>query len=170
MSPSRIAVALFVVSLVPASARAQAVPTDAAGDPLPPGAVARIGTVRFLPRPYLQQVFFTADGKTVLGRGGGDVIDFWAAETGKPVGELRDSDLMNVWADQSPDGKLLALYGHDRRGRPAPDTTLRLYDLATRKRLWESTDDQVYRPGNHRILFSRDGMKLITGDGLDVRV
>jgi WD40 repeat protein len=170
MSPYRIAAALFVVALVPGSARAQAVPTDAAGDPLPPGAVARIGTVRFLPRPYLEQVFFTPDGATVIGRGADNVLDFWEATTGKPVGEFREPDLMNFWADQSPDGKLLALYGHDRRGKPAPDTALRLYELATRKPLWTSVIDDLYHPGYHRVRFSMDGKKLITGSGLDVRV
>src|SRR5688572_490974 len=168
MSPSRLAALLLAV--LPVAGRGQAVPTDLAGDPLPPGAVARIGSVRFLPRPYLQQVFFTPDGSAVIGRGGDNVIDFWDAGTGKPVGELRDPDLMNFWIDQSPDGKLLALYGHDRRGLPAPDSALRLYDLATRKVLWTSVDDEIYVSGNFRVHFSPDGKKLITGSALDLRV
>ena len=64
MSPSRIGALLL--ALLPAAARGQAVPTDLAGDPLPAGAVARIGSVRFLPRPSLQQVFFTPDGKVTV--------------------------------------------------------------------------------------------------------
>ena len=168
MSPSRLAALLLAV--LPAAVWGQAVPTDLAGDPLPPGAVARIGSVRLLPRPYLQQVFFTPDGSAVIGRGGDNVIDFWDAGTGRPIGELRDPDLMNFWVDLSPDGKRLALYGHDRRGQPAPDTTLRLYDLATRKVLWESVIDDVYHFGYHRVVFSRDGKKLIAGSAVDVRV
>jgi WD40 repeat protein len=168
MSPARFAA--LVLAILPLAARGQVVPTDAAGDPLPPGAIARIGTVRFLPRPYLQQVFFTADGSTVIGRGGDNVIDFWDAETGRPVGEFRDPDLMNFWIDQSPDGKRLALYGHDRRGLPAPDSALRLYDLATRKVLWTTVDDEIYVYGGFRVHFSPDGKKLITASGIDVRV
>ncbi|HKB02178.1 MAG TPA: WD40 repeat domain-containing protein [Gemmataceae bacterium] len=168
MAPARFAIPLLIAISI--SARGQVVPTDAAGDPLPPGAVARIGTLRFLPRGFLHQVFFTSDGSTVIGRGGDNVIDFWDAETGKPVGEFRDPDLMNFWIDQSPDGKFLALYGHDRRGLPAPDTALRLYDLASRKVLWTSVDDEIYVPGNFRVRFSPDGKKLITGSANDVRV
>src|SRR4051812_24047319 len=90
MAPTRLSVALALVALGPAVAADPITRTDQVGDPLPPGAVARVGTSRFLPRPYLDQVFFSADGKTVLGHGSESVVDFWEAETGKPAGELRD--------------------------------------------------------------------------------
>jgi WD40 repeat protein len=168
MRLTRLTALLFVTT--PLAAADPPARTDLVGDPLPPGAVARIGTVRFLPRPELHQVFFTADGSTVIGHGGSDVLDFWEAETGKPVGELRDPDLVNFRADLSPDGKYLALWGHDRRGKPARDTALRLYDLATRKPLWTSVISDVYIPGYHRVRFSLDGTRLLTGSALDVRV
>src|SRR5262245_9898204 len=76
MSSLRLNYCLALVIVIPASAADPIARTDLAGDPLPTGAVARIGTVRFLPRPYLEQVFFTPDGSTVLGRGGGDVVQF----------------------------------------------------------------------------------------------
>ena len=38
---------------------------DQAGDPLPPGAVARIGTTRYRVRGWHQQVFLSPDGKII---------------------------------------------------------------------------------------------------------
>lgn len=142
---------------------------DQVGDPLPPGAIARIGSTRFLPRPYLTRVFFTADGKTVFGLGSDSVVQFWDAETGKTIFELRDPDLINFRIDQSPDGKRLALFGHDKRGRPAPDTALRVYDLATRKPLWTQVIDDIYYY-QHAIRYSPDGKYLVTGTNAELRV
>ena len=97
---------LLLAALFPDSALGQAVPTDQAGDPLPTGAVARIGSVRFRPRPYLKQVFFTLDGSAVIGHGGDNVLDFWEAVTGKTVSELRDPVVQgrhaNRWGDRVP--------------------------------------------------------------------
>lgn len=159
---------LFLILAVPVRAQPPA-KIDLAGDPLPPGAVARIGTVRFLPRPYLEQVFFTADGNTVIGRGADSVVQFWDAETGKPAGELRDPDLRNFRADQSPDGKFLALFGQDIRGKPAPDSTLRVYDLATRKPVWTQVIDEVYCY-YWAVRYTPDGRHILTGTNADLRV
>ncbi|HEX3148250.1 MAG TPA: hypothetical protein VHR66_09200 [Gemmataceae bacterium] len=84
------------------------------------------------------------------------MLTFWAADSGKQVFELRDPDLINFRMDQSPDGTRLALFGQDKRGKPAPDATLRVYDMATRKPLWSKTidDEYCYR---HVVLYSADG-------------
>jgi WD40 repeat protein len=171
MSPSRLTagLTLALVTTTAAADPAASGKVDQAGDPLPPGATARIGSARFLPRPYLTRVFFTPDGKTVFGLGSDNVVDFWDSETGKPVFELRDPDLINFKIDQSPDGKRLALFGHDRRGRPAPDTTLRVYDLATRKPLWTQVIDDVYYY-QHAVRYAPDGKHLITATSGELRV
>lgn len=171
MSPSRFTICVALIS-VAGAAGADPSPSgkvDQVGDPLPPGAIARIGSARFLPRPHLTRVFFTADGKTVFGLGSDSVVQFWDAETGKTIFELRDPDLINFRIDQSPDGKRLALFGHDKRGRPAPDTALRVYDLATRKQLWTQVIDDVYYY-RHAIRYSLDGKHLITGTNGELRV
>jgi WD40 repeat protein len=161
---------LSALLAAPLAADCQDLParTDLAGDPLPAGAITRIGTTRFRSTPYLGDIFFTPDGLILVGKGGSDGLLFWEAVTGKTLFELRDPDLTNFAIDHSPDGTLLALFGSDRRGMPAPDTTLRLYDVATRKPIWTKiiSDERHF---NHAVRFTPDGKRLITGSN-DLRV
>ena len=65
--------------------------TDLYGDPLPPGAVTRFGTVRFRHGGPVQAVAYSADGKTLIsaGRmGDSDGICIWNASTGKELRRL----------------------------------------------------------------------------------
>src|SRR5436309_3492770 len=57
--------------------------TDLYGDPLPPGALARMGTVRL--RHRYAQVGFSADGKTLLSAGDDQTVRVWDVKTGKQV-------------------------------------------------------------------------------------
>src|SRR5262245_7519236 len=50
-------------------AEKQAARTDRHGDPLPPGAVARLGTVRWRPNAEIAALVYSADGKTLLAGG-----------------------------------------------------------------------------------------------------
>ena len=55
---------------------------DAHGDPLPDGAIARLGTIRFNHGDGLNALFFSADGKTIFSEGNGS-IRTWNAKDGK---------------------------------------------------------------------------------------
>jgi len=77
--------------LVGACAHAAAPPRprlDILGDPLPPGAVARIGTIRLRTAERCWGVAVTPDGKAILSRAPGE-LTFWDIETGKPIRKLR---------------------------------------------------------------------------------
>jgi RNA polymerase sigma factor (sigma-70 family) len=98
---------------------------DAWGDPLPEGAVARLGTVRFNHGDRLNAVLFTPDGKTLVSQGGG-IVRRWDAATGKELGHFA---VAKPWFDEqvalTPDGKSLVVFSQDN------NDTLRVWDLAT---------------------------------------
>src|SRR5262245_9894794 len=88
--------------------------TDRYGDPLPPEALVRIGTVRLWHRQPVSSVTFTPDGKTAIAgcdalgsSAERDLIRFWDAATGTL---LRSLDLPNgtECLALSSDGKILA--------------------------------------------------------------
>src|SRR5262249_61081903 len=62
----------------PAQAR-----TDLHGDPLPAGALARLGTVRFRHNLGVSSMVFTGDGKGLLTAGGDNLPQLWDVTTGK---------------------------------------------------------------------------------------
>lgn len=83
---------------------------DRYGDPLPPGAVARLGTVRFGQHLWFGsgsvQIQYSPDGRAVMAAGEGEVR-FWDVSTGKPWKTLEY--LPNVQSAQwLADGKTLA--------------------------------------------------------------
>jgi WD40 repeat protein len=98
-------VCLFVLLAQPGHAEPPR--TDDHGDPLPPGAIARLGTVRL--RHIVRDgsgaacVAFSPDGKTLVS--GGDVgLCAWDLATGKELGWFRTS-LPATSARFTPDGK-----------------------------------------------------------------
>jgi WD40 repeat protein len=83
-------------------------------DPLPAGAVARIGSLNFCHGDYLQQILTSTDGKTIITIGGRAVRVFDAA-TGReksPVIRAADGRIFATGA-LLPGGDQLALSGYD---------------------------------------------------------
>src|SRR5262249_55466980 len=56
---------------------------DAAGDPLPAGAIARLGTIRFRHGGAIEAIAFSPDGKTVASAANDDSIVLHDTSTGK---------------------------------------------------------------------------------------
>ena len=95
---------------------------DCQGDPLPPGAVARLGSARWRHGGQVYGLAYSPDGK-VLATGGSRDVQLWDVRTGKELRRLaRQPDLARRVAF-SPDGKLLASAGSD--------PVVRLWDPAT---------------------------------------
>ena len=61
------------------------VPADQYGDLLPPGAVARMGTLRFAHAGFIESAEFAPDGKTILSFGTDDTFRVWETATGRQL-------------------------------------------------------------------------------------
>ncbi len=128
---------------------------DQAGDPLPDGAIARLGTIRFRHGGEIENLAFAADGKTLVSCGTDDGVRFWDAATGKEIPRVPEPALFQHMA-LSPDGKLLALM--DRREKPQ-DGYIAIHDFASGRLLRHFGLSPDCRA---KLLFSPDG-KILAG-------
>jgi RNA polymerase sigma factor (sigma-70 family) len=155
----------------PAAPQAAAAPkgVDSLGDPLPEGAIMRLGTRRFRldiqPRKYQS----LPDGKTFLTVHGGQQIRWMDAETGKVTDSF---SLPHRVAGVSADGRfaLVANQWIFYTGARAPgqierqESVLALYDLKTRKPVWEKREklQQHEWKSVTQALFSPDNKWIFT--------
>jgi RNA polymerase sigma factor (sigma-70 family) len=77
---------------------------DVHGDPLPNGAVARLGTIRFNHGQGLRHLLFSPDGKTIYSQGDG-WLRMWDAATGAERGCLASGEHFLTSLVRTPDGK-----------------------------------------------------------------
>jgi RNA polymerase sigma factor (sigma-70 family) len=143
-------------------APAVAARTDLAGDPLPPGAVARLGTTRYRLGTQLPRNFFFADGSRLLSLGQNRVT-VTDVETGKATDSFQDPDLaFTSEGDLSADGTRLAGFAMVRSAKgPAPHV-LRVYDLTARKMLWAVPPAGAGPGSGTAVRFTPDGKRLVT--------
>jgi RNA polymerase sigma factor (sigma-70 family) len=84
---------------------------DADGDPLPQGAVLRLGSARLRHAGRLESLFYSADGSTLIAAGNG-VIRTWDARTWQPrTSNVHRSLFFRSLMAVSPDGQILARDG-----------------------------------------------------------
>jgi WD40 repeat protein len=121
--------------------------TDSYGDPLPKGAIARLGSVRL--RAAGAPCGLAPDGKTIITVFSGWLVQFWDAESGKL---LRQRVLPGSYAYRtylSADGRLLAAQ------EEGVDRPIEIWDVAAGKRLHKLRLPQL--TGIYRETFSPDG-------------
>ncbi len=140
-----------------------AVRTDQQGDPLPEGAVARLGTVRFRHGGCIEAGVFATDGKTLTTYGADEVIRTWAIPSGRQVAEVPRLGPRPEWigaATFSANGKLLAIGCAERNNE---DRLVLLYDARTGRELRRFTVKESGW-GSESVALSSDGKLLAAGD------
>lgn len=132
--------------------------TDLLGDPLPPGALLRLGTTRMRHQDFVKAVAFSPDGKRLASAGYDDLIRIWDFASGTQVKTVQmDRGFVDGLA-YSPDGKLLAVGNNEK---------VRVFDTASGALLYCLTGQ--YGGPAQTLAFSPDGHLLATGTGRDDR-
>ncbi|OWK34441.1 Quinone oxidoreductase [Fimbriiglobus ruber] len=130
----------------PRTSREDAKPAiDLNGDPLPPHAIVRLGTLRFRTDRWISQLMVVPGGKQILVVGSTAVL-LWDAATGREVRRFEvphrikaeNGETYPVQTNSfalSPDGKTLAVSACSSMGKSP--TQIILFDFATGRRLGE---------------------------------
>lgn len=120
------------------------------GDPLPAGAVARLGTMRLRHGDAIQFVSFAPDGKTIISTGD-DGTRVWDAATGRQLRRFGQR-VFRPSVALSADGRRLALTARDSRvGGP-----IELWDVQTGKLLHQLGMDRNFT----LVCFAPDGKRI----------
>jgi WD40 repeat protein len=106
---------------------------DAFGDPLPEGALLRLGTLRFRQPAVVTYLAYRSDGKALVSVGSDDALRTWDPATGLLQNRLRlVSGVVAVWP--APHGRLLAV---------SNGTGLRIHETESGEMLAVWTDQVV---------------------------
>jgi RNA polymerase sigma factor (sigma-70 family) len=126
---------------------------DALGDPLPEGAVARLGTRRFH-AGLIASLIFAPDGKRLISRNNG-AVNIWDAASGKELRQLQFDAVYEGGGvlDLSADGKRVAV---GSAAEPRDGGHIELWDVDTAKKIGASLGERFY----HLARFSPDGKRL----------
>jgi RNA polymerase sigma factor (sigma-70 family) len=149
----------------PADPAAEKPRADPQGDPLPAGALMRLGTLRWRVGEDVRLLEYSPDGKllAVAGRGG---LTLWDAATGKPLRRPEGrADFVRTLAF-APDGKTLALAEGEFPGgkggsKEPPARPVRLVAVPSGKEVRRFAPDSS---GAAALAFSPDGKLLAVGD------
>jgi RNA polymerase sigma factor (sigma-70 family) len=145
---------------------------DSQGDPLPPGAVGRLGTVRFRHAEEVEAFALSPDGKR-LATAGGRAVVVWDAVTGQELCRFEGHRGTVRAVAFAPDGKSIA--------SGAEGNLIRLWDAATGKELRRFEGhggtavnlgrEVITQNGVYGLVFTPDGKTLVSrGADQTVRV
>jgi RNA polymerase sigma factor (sigma-70 family) len=134
---------------------------DLFGDPLPPHALARMGTVRFRHGALVSAVAFSQDGNVVASGSYDNTVRLWEPLTGKEILWYPREKMEQVWSIAlSPDGQLLCVGGVSH--------FLHLYSLRTGKVICQCSFANKLG-GFKAVAFSPDG-KTIAGGSITRKI
>jgi RNA polymerase sigma factor (sigma-70 family) len=148
-------------AVVQSPASAQPARTDRYGDPVPPGAAMRLGTVRFRQSPTINHIVYSPDGQLVVTDTRENFLQIWDAREGKKLRQI-DAGVEQVHDFAlSPDGRLIAVLGFGlvpERNLVLPQLTF--LDMAkgrlVRRGVWD------WRSAEDELAFAPDGKTVAT--------
>ncbi|MCZ6691280.1 MAG: hypothetical protein O7H41_16965 [Planctomycetota bacterium] len=129
-------------------------------DPLPEGAIARLGTVRFRHAGTVYSVAFSSDGKVLATSGSDYSIRIWDVAAGKERARFVGHRNVVSSVAFSPDGKRLVSGGHD--------DTIRIWDADTGKAILRingpnAKGKRLMYGGVSSVAFAPDGLTIASG-------
>jgi WD40 repeat protein len=143
---------LFAAALSPC-AHAGGPHRDLHGDPLPEGAIARLGTVRMRHAHLITGAAFAPDGKSILVSDDNSGVHVWDVAEGKELRHFFKNAYSCRHLTLSPDGRTLAV---------ALDGEVRLCDPISGREFGALPKDPL---GINEMAFSHDGSRLATTTG-----
>jgi WD40 repeat protein len=133
----------------PAQMQAGSVRLDSMGDPLPPAAVLRLGSMRLQQSGSITALAFGKDDKVLFAAADGSPLRAWVPTTGKDVAVAALPAGASPAVAVAPGGRLLALAGSDR--------TIRVIDLSLGKVVSQWTSPTASCP---LLAFTADGATI----------
>jgi WD40 repeat protein len=134
---------------------------DRYGDPLPAGAIVRLGTVRY--RFQNHGLAFLPDGQTVVSAKHGGAIQLWDVRTGRLLREIDRGQFQvgHSGLSLSRDGRRLAVAGSLTEADGSGwRSAVRVFDIASGKEL--RTFEAAVRQGFNSVVLAPDGEILLT--------